>query len=91
MPLADRQQYKRRLRSLAVDAEHRSPATVGLRNVVLHASAEAGSVARFGLTRAQRVDSDAICLELADRRLDSHPRRLTRTPKILGESFLVNA
>jgi hypothetical protein len=53
MPLADRQLYKRWLRSLAVDAEYRSPATIGLRNVVLHASAEPGSVARFSLAWAQ--------------------------------------
>lgn len=91
MALADCQQDKRRLRRLAVDAEYRSPAAIGLRNVVLDASAEPGSVARFGLARAQRVNPDAVGLQLADRRLNSCPRRLTRAPKVLGESPLVNA
>jgi hypothetical protein len=91
MPLADRQQYKRRLRGLAVDAEHRAPATIGLRNVVLHTSAEPGTVTRFNLARAQGADGDAVHLQVADRRLNSRLRRRARAPKILGERLLVNA
>jgi hypothetical protein len=53
MALANCKQHKRRLRGLSVDAEHSSPAAIGLRNVVLDASAETTSVTRFGLARTQ--------------------------------------
>ncbi|MGE5336128.1 MAG: hypothetical protein ACM3JL_01755 [Nitrososphaerota archaeon] len=91
MALADRQQNERRLRRLAINGENRSPAPIGLRNVVLDASTKTGSVACFGLAWPQGIDGNAIDLKLADCGLDGRPRRIARAPEILSESFLVNA
>jgi hypothetical protein len=68
--LANCKQHECRLRGFSVDAEHNSPLAVGLRNVVLYASAEMRAVPRFCLTRAQGLNRDPVSLQLANDRLD---------------------
>jgi hypothetical protein len=87
--LANREQHERGLRDVPVDVEYSSPLAIRLRDVVLHASAEARAVARFSLARAERLDGDAPCLQLANDRLDRRSCRLAGVLEVLGKSLLV--
>jgi hypothetical protein len=89
--LADCQQKKRRLRRLSVDAENRSPLTIRLRDVVLHASPEPRSVARLGVAWAQLIDGDALELQLSHCRLDGRFRRAGGAGQVLGKRLPVHA
>lgn len=91
MALADREQEQRRPRCARVDREDRAPATVGLRDVVLGAAAEARAVASFRLARAQGSDRNPVRGQLLDRRFDRVPRRLGRPTQILRKGNVVDA
>jgi hypothetical protein len=68
--LANCKQHECRLRGFSVDAEHNSPLAIGLRDVVLYASAKLRAVARFCFTGAQGLNRDPVGLQLANNGLD---------------------
>ena len=88
--LANSKQDECWFRCLAVDAEHRAPTPIRLRDVSLYATAELSPIPSLGLAWTQRLYGDPIGLQPSDLRLDGRFRGLAGAGQILGKRLLVH-